>query len=311
MTVAIVDQPAPWSVVFELEVLLPMTSPAVALPRRRCRACAVDHPADECRAVTVSGGSLLLCPRCGMVTGEVQRGPERPLAPELGEALSWPARGHNIVTWAALGVGVVLLGKVPMMGGLLSLGALWSYVFVVIRRGARGEDEAPEAADFQTWWDLAIPLMQGFTALLIPSLPFIGALYVSGAIRVLLGLIGVVWFVGLLPAALASTAYGGSFARALNPLPMIALVSRIPRDYGRTVGYLLGLFCGWLFAWWTAHCLVVAVGGVVPVFAYALGMVFEAALVYFPLAMARVIAVLLRERADELCIERLPTLSAR
>lgn len=206
---------------------------------------------------------------------------------------------------------MALFSRVPMVGGLLSLGSLWSYLFVVIRHGARGEEDAPAAADFQTWWDLALPLLQGLTAMAIPALPLVAALFTDGPVRVALTVFGALWAIALLPAALASTAYGGSFARALNPLPMIALVSRIPRDYARTVAMLGALTVVWACAKAVGFGLLGVLRGPLPVLALPLGFALDAAMVYFPLAMARVVAVLLRERAEELGIERFPTISAR
>lgn len=283
---------------------------ATATPLRYCRRCEADHPADACRPVVAGAGTLYVCPTCGMVTGEVLRRVARPLSDELADAVRWPAKGDNRVTWLALGLGVVLFSKVPLAGGLMSAGALWSYAFVVIQRGSRGEEDAPAAADFQSWWDLAIPLLQGVTAMVIPALPLVAALFADGALRVLLMALGGLWAVAALPAALASTAYGGSFARALDPLPMVALVSRIPRDYARTVAVLGALALGWLGSKWLAAGLVGLLMGPLPVPAMALGFALDAAMIYFPLAMARVVAVLLRERADELGIEPLPRLSA-
>lgn len=288
-----------------------MTSPVALSPLRYCRRCEADHPASECRSVPAGTGVLLLCPACGMVTGEVITRVERPLLEALRDAVLWPAKGDNRVTWLAMGVGVALFSKIPMVGGLIALGALWSYVFVVIQRGARGEEDAPAAADFQGWWDLALPLMQGMSAMFIPALPLIGALFTSGAVQVLLALFGAVWGIALLPAALASTAYGGSFSRAFNPLPMFALVSRIPRDYAQTVAVLAGLALAWVAAKGVAFGLVNVLRGPLPVLALPLGFALDAAMVYFPLAMARVVAVLLRERAQELNIELLPGVSAR
>lgn len=288
-----------------------MTNTPGVTSLRYCRRCEADYPEGECRAVAAGSGRLLVCPACGMVTGEVVRRVERPLRAELVEALRWPAKGDNVATWLALGIGVAVFARIPLVGGLLSLGALWSYLFVVIQRGARGEEHAPAAADFQTWWDLALPLMQGVTALVIPSLPLVAALFASGPLQVALAVFGGLWAVALLPAAVASTAYGGSFARALNPLPMVALVGRIPRDYALTVAMLGALTLAWLLAKGITLGVVGVLSRPLPVLAIPLGFAAEAAMVYFPLAMARVMAVLLRERAEELGIERLPDLSAR
>jgi len=288
-----------------------MTSTSAVTSLRYCRRCEADYPESACRVVAAGSGKLLVCPACGMVTGEVVRRVERPLWAELVEALKWPAKGDNVATWLALGIGVAVFARVPMVGGLLSLGALWSYLFVVVQRGARGEEHAPAAADFQSWWDLALPVLQGVTALAIPSLPLVAALFASGPLQVVLLVLGGLWAVALLPAAVASTAYGGSFGRALNPLPMIALVSRIPRDYALTVAMLGALTLAWLCAKGITLGLVGVLGRPLPVLAFPLGFAAEAAMVYFPLAMARVTAVLLRERAEELGIERLPDLSTR
>ncbi|MDO9022449.1 MAG: hypothetical protein Q8S73_06390 [Deltaproteobacteria bacterium] len=288
-----------------------MNAPAAEAALRYCRRCEADYLESECRAVPAGSGTLLVCPTCGMVTGAVVRRVRRPLKDELIDAVRWPAKGDNRVTWLALGVGVVLFSKVPLVGGMLSLGALCSYVFVVVQRGARGQEEAPPAADFESWWDLALPVMQGVAAMVIPMAPLVGALFLHGAAQWALGILGVLWAVALLPAALASAAYGGSFARALNPLPMFALVGRIPVDYARTVAVLAALSVAWLAAKGVTFGLLRVLHAPLPMLALPLSLILDAAMVYFPLAMARVVAVLLRERAEELGIEPLPGVSAR
>lgn len=278
---------------------------------RHCRRCEADHAAADCRVVPAGSGSLLVCPTCGMVTGEVVSRVERPLWGELVEAVKWPARGDNRIAWAALGVGVALFSKLPMAGGALALGVLLSYLFLVIQRGARGEEHAPAAADFETWWDITLPLVRGAAAMVIPGLPLVGALFASGALQVALAVLGAVWAVATLPATLAATAYGGSIASAVNPAPMIALVTRVPADYARTVAVLVGLLVSWVVARAASVAIEPLVRLLMPTLTVPLRFALEAALVFFPLAMARVVAVLLRERADELGIERLPPLSAR
>jgi hypothetical protein len=279
-----------------------MNAQAAAPALRYCRRCEADHPESECRAVPAGSGTLLVCPTCGMVTGAVLRRDRRPLKDELADAVRWPAKGDNWITWLALGLGVVLFSKIPMVGGMLSLGALCSYVFVVVQRGARGEEEAPPAAEFQSWWDLALPVMQGVAAMVIPALPLACALRLDGPARWALGPVGALWAVALLPAALASTAYGGSFSRALNPLPMFALVGRIPVDYARTAAVLAALAVAWLAAKGAAFGLVRVLLVPLPLLALPLSFALDVAMVFFPLAMARVVAVLLRERAEELGI---------
>jgi hypothetical protein len=288
-----------------------MTSAPVVTPLRYCRRCEADHPASACRAVTAGSGALLVCPTCGMVTGEVTRRERRALMSELVDAARWPAAGDNWITWMALGLGVAVASRVPVVGGWISAGALASYLFVVVQRGSRGEENAPAAADFQSWWDVSLPLMQGAAALVIPLAPLVGSLFLDGPLRAIAGVLGAVWAVALTPAALASTAYGGSFARALNPVPMFALVARIPGDYARAAAVMAALLVAWIAAKVVAFALVRAVMFPLPVLAFPLGFALEAASVYFPLAMARVIAVLLRERAEELGIEALPPLSTR
>jgi hypothetical protein len=277
---------------------------------RYCRRCEADHAASACRVVPAGPGKLLLCPTCGMVTGEVKRREPRPLFDELLDAVRWPGKGDNWITWLALGFGVELFSKVPMVGGLISVGALWSYLFVVVQRGSRGEDHPPPAADFQTWWDLAVPVMQGVLAMVLPAAPLLGALFLSGAAQVVVAVLGALWFVALAPAALASTAYGGSFARALNPVPMFALITAIPGDYARAVAVLAGLAVSAGLAKLIAFGVVRALSVPLPVLAIPVSFALGAALVYFPLAMARVVAVLLRERSEALGIERLPQMSA-
>ncbi len=288
-----------------------MNSPAVIdVPLRYCRRCEAERPSSECRSVTAGSGTLLVCPACGMVTREVVTKVERSLTDQLTEAVKWPAMGDNWITWAALGVGVTLFSKVPVVGGLLSSGALWSYLFVVIQRGSRGEEDAPAMADFVNWWSLVIPLLQSAAALFIPLLPMVlSVVYLSGAVQLFALLLSALWAVALAPAAIASVAFEGSFVRAVNPMPMVALVTRIPREYATTVGVLALLTFTWFASWWFAVRVSGALTSVLWAAGKTLQMVADAVLVFFPLAMARVVAVMLRERADVLGIEPLPRLS--
>lgn len=282
----------------------------IDVPLRYCRRCEAERPSSECRKVTAGAGELLVCPACGMVTREVERKEERPFVPQLMEAALWPAKGDNRITWGALGIGVVLISKLPVVGGILSAGALWSYLFVVIRRGARGEEDAPAMADFTNWWSLIVPLLQSAAALFFPLLPAVlSAVYLDGVLQALALLVSAAWAIALSPAAIASVAFEGSFARAVNPLPMIALVTRIPGAYSTTVGFLATLSFAWFAATWFANYITAALMFPLPVVAIPLRMLAEAVLVFFPLAMSRVVAVMLREHAEELEIDALPPLS--
>jgi len=245
-----------------------------------------------------------------MVTREVVTTVERPLMNELIEAVRWPAKGDNWITWVALGLGVVLFRMVPAIGGLLSAGALWSYLFVVIQRGSRGQEDAPAMADFVNWWSLLVPLMQCAAAMFIPLLPLVlSFVYLDGLAQWPAIVVSVLWAIALAPAAIASVAFEGSFVRAVNPLPMVALVTRIPREYATTVGVLALL----AFGWFVSARLASGVSSALTSTLWAAGLVMrfatDAALVFFPLAMARVVAVMLRERAELLGIEPLPRLS--
>lgn len=288
-----------------------MNNPGVIdVPLRYCRRCEAERPSNECRAVKAGSGTLMVCPACGMVTREVVTKVERPLINELIEAVRWPAKGDNWITWVALGLGVVLFSKVPAIGSFLSAGALWSYLFVVIQRGSRGQEDAPAMADFVNSWSLAVPLLQGAAALFIPLLPMVLSLvYLEGVGQVLALVVSALWAIALVPAAIASVAFEGSFVRAVNPLPMVALVTRIPREYATTVGVLALLAFGWFASALFAFRLSGAFMSTLWAVGHTLRFVTDAAMVFFPLAMARVVAVMLRERADVLGIEPLPRLS--
>lgn len=287
-----------------------MNPAVVDVPLRYCRRCEVERPSSECRAVTAGSGTLMVCPACGMVTREVVRKTERPFLDVLLEAAAWPAKGDNRITWAAFGLGVVLFGKVPLFGGFLSAGILWSYLFLVIQRGARGEEEAPVMSDFRNWWSVAVPLLRGAATLLIPLLPLaLSLLYVDGLLKGPAAFLSLLWALGMLPASVASVAYDESFVRAVDPRPMVALVTRIPRAYLTTVGVLGLLTLGWLATWWFRYRVTGALLPFWVVPAFAIGVVCDAAMVFFPMAMARVMAVMLREHAELLGIEPLPALS--
>ena len=274
---------------------------------RYCRDCDCESFARECRTVPAGASALLLCPHCGMVTRAQSTVVRRPFTDCLLEAVLWPAQGDNRITWASVGACVALGRHVPLVGAPIAVSVRWTYLLLVIARGARGEEEAPAASDFSSFWDLVLPLFRGSLSMLLAAVPLLVVLWAWGPGSPTANLVAACLGVALFPACVASAAIDGSLVRALDPRPVLALVLSFPRAYAMTVATLAAVTLGWVASVALAAAVVhVALRGVWLVPSLA-GFVAEVAAVYFPLAMARVVAVLLREHATELGIAPLPS----
>jgi hypothetical protein len=84
-----------------------------------------------------------------------------------------------------------------------------------------------------------------------------------------------------------------------NPFPVIELMRRIPRDYALTTAVLLALALASLLC--TMFFAMVRIP--VPVVSTVVNLLLGAVALAGPLAMARILGLLLRERADELSLD--------
>lgn len=266
-----------------------------------CPRCAKESARFTCRPTTIRDETLLLCGACGGVTRAVTVREERPLLSVYAEVWRYVLRGDGAIALLALSIGAWLLSFIPLLGGIAAAGVKLSYFFSVIRTSARGSDDLPHAADFTDWGDLIRPTVRSMIAFAVALGPLVAALGMSdgGASRVLAGLVGAGWAVAYLPGAMImASLHDGCFGGA-NPLPVMELARRIPRDYALTAAVLLAMAI--------AALALAALGAMVRVpvlfVSTVVRVLIDAVVLTMPLAMARVLGLLLRERSDEVSID--------
>lgn len=267
---------------------------------RWCGRCRVEHPAEACRLSALAGEAVRLCPTCGMITREIVHTERAALWAVYLGALRYPLQQEGAPTLLALAVGAWLLGFVPIVGGLLAMGAVLGYLFLVVRQTGAGRDALPQAADFTGFGDLIAPAVRFLLAGLVALAPLAWASVRAGALGgswALVALAGL-WAMAWMPAATAVAAHQDGCLGALNPVPVVQVIARIPADYARTVAALVPLCLLTLAVEAAGQGIVRAVP--VPVLSTVLRLVASAAGLYGPLVMARVLGLLLRERAEEL-----------
>lgn len=280
-----------------------MTLAAASAAPRWCPRCERGVAPERCRAVELGSQPALLCGTCGSVTRGVEVAEARALGPLYLDALRYPATRDGVIALVALGAGAWVLGHFPFLGALLSLGVVATWLLAVVRHTAAGRDGPPPPEDFVHWTDILAPLARMAAALLVAALPLAGAFALAPALpaaaRVALGALAAAVSIAWVPGAVATAAFAGGVVRALSPVPTLALVTRIPRDYALTVAALWALAPAGLAvaaaAAATSHALRV-VPALPSVAAWA-------ASLYVPAVMARVLGVLLRERRMEIGLD--------
>lgn len=270
---------------------------------RWCPRCVRGFPPEHCRVVPLGEELAWLCGRCNGVTRAVETAEHRELLPLYREALAWPFTRDGARVVVALGVGVWVLGLLPIFGALLGSGAVAAYLLAVVRHTAEGEDDLPPPTDFIHWIDFLAPLFRCIAAVAPAALPFVAVLVLGlelpaalrGALLALAGGLGLAW----VPGALANAAWSSRLVEAINPAPVLALLLRVPRDYMLTVAVLwsLALANRVVYGVCDATARSLAIVPAVP------RIVATVAVLFLPLAMARVLGILLRERRVELAID--------
>ena len=117
-----------------------------------------------------------------------------------------------------------------------------AYFFSVIRATARGSDDLPHAADFVDWSDVIRPTVRSLLACVVAFAPLVAALAGAADSRAMAPLVVLagLWALAYLPGAMiAASLQDGCFGGA-NPLPVIELMRRIPRDYALTTLSIIG-----------------------------------------------------------------------
>jgi len=165
----------------------------------------------------------------------------------FGEFLKAIFSLEGLLQFLGLAVILYLVGRIPMIGGIL-YGGIWvSYYFLVISKASTGTTRLPRPADFTDFVDdMVLPLVRFILAtliLVIPSYLYVrsqvgfGYLMVNpkGALAdpvlLLIIALSVVYF----PAAIITAAITRSTIAMLNPLVILGIILRIPGHYFLTV----------------------------------------------------------------------------
>lgn len=268
---------------------------------QHCPRCAQDIPRASCRTAKVGGEELLLCGACGGVTRAVTVTVREPLLTVYSRAWRYVATSDGWIALLALSIGGWLLSFIPVFGGMVSAGAKLSYLFSVIRATARGSDDLPHAADFVDWSDLLRPTVRSLLAAGVALAPLGFALAAATKTPALIPtvVLAALWAVAYLPGAMIVASLHDGCLGGANPLPVLELIRRIPGDYALTAGVIFGVGVLSLLVNVVAAMIQVPV----PIVSTALNLLLGAVVLAGPLCMARVLGLLLRERADEVSID--------
>lgn len=286
-----------------------MTDPTVAPehdPTHWCPRCERGVAASKCRPVELgdlSGAHVLLCATCGAVTRPVDVVERADLTPLYVGALTYPVSTGHLPAFLGLSSGVWFFSHVPLVGDLFAAAIAVTYLLSVVPHTAKGRDSLPEPTDFVHFTDYLWPASRALVACLVGFAPLLAVLLYGGALpfalraifTALTGAVALAW----LPGAMAWASIAGRVADAADPRPVLAIVTRAPRDYALTVAAVWGLG--------VAHVILVtsAVGVArslcfVPIVP-SIGL--WAAGIYMPMVMARVVGLLLRARRVEIGVD--------
>ncbi len=259
-----------------------------------CPRCDTWWPVRDLVTIALGSETALLCPTCRGFAVHYPSVVRKPLWPMVLGSTRYIATTEGWIAIVALALGMALI---PRGSIVLAVG----YLMAVVRASARGEDSLPQSLDFTSLWDILRPVLRLSLACVIAALPYLCVTAIQGPGLVwglLRGLAVIVGF-GYLPAAIAHASHCEATLTALNPFPPLALITRIPREYGlltlglgamATVAWFVPPVCRLLLGPWTLLPVVPAV------------LVNTASLVV-PMLMARVMGIVLRERATELGLE--------
>jgi hypothetical protein len=260
------------------------------LVRNWCERCQTYREGAQIRQVAGVGS----CASCGSaLRREVQR-VTRPLFFELLRSFVFPVGSLAVAaTWVLASLSSSFAAFLPLIGGLLSLTIVLSYLFAIIRVTSLGHDDfgsvSFDALHVTEWFH---PLIRYVLTLLVAFLPALITLVVLGAAGAIasyaVALLGLVY----LPAGLVVAARAEGCLAPLNPIPSLQLIARIP------AAYLLTLLALSLAAGAGVGISLVERSVVGSSFLLALvGRVFE---LYAPSVMARMLGVMVREHAEVL-----------
>jgi hypothetical protein len=267
---------------------------------QHCPRCALDVARTTCRPTKVGVETLLLCGACGGVTRAVTVTEREPLMTVYLRSWRYVATFDGWIALVALSLGGWILSFIPLVGGMASAGVKLAYFFSVIRATSRGSDDLPHAADFIDWSDVIRPTVRSLLACGVAFAPLMAALAGAADARAMAPVaLAALWGVAYLPGAMIAASLHEGYLGGANPFPVIELMRRIPRDYALTTAVLLALALASLLC--TMFFAMVRIP--VPVVSTVVNLLLGAVALAGPLAMARILGLLLRERADELSLD--------
>jgi hypothetical protein len=226
-----------------------------ACSRDLCCLCAVpdpDHPSD------------VLCSHCANLAEPLLTSAEVPanwrMLPTFALSILSPRGLFLIVALSGI---MILLGFVPVLGGLLGIGIFAGYYFLTIRSAMDGEHRLPTPTFDNVFDDVFLPAIRFVIPSLMLAVPFV--VYVVLKLRdadvtessqivfdpvLLIGILGAFL---LFPALLIVAAISSGVFSVLNPMHVLSFVLRIPGAY-------LVTFVLWLLTHFVGGVVVFGVG---------------------------------------------------
>lgn len=205
-----------------------------------CPGCAAED--------SVHGAKIVRCATCGGVAEVLMvRKQIVPYWGMFGEFLKAIFSLEGLLQFLGLAVILYLVGRIPLVGGILYGGVWVSYYFLIITKASTGTTRLPRPADFTDFVDdMVLPLVRFILATLILVIPTY--LYVrsqvgfahlfmnprealADPVLLLIIALSVIYF----PAAIITAAITRSTIAMLNPMVILGIIMRIPGHYFLTV----------------------------------------------------------------------------
>jgi TolA-binding protein len=270
----------------------------------RCRGCG-EALCPGCAFLQRTGtADLVACVRCRGLAEPitVHRREVRSFAARLPGAMIYPLLPGPLVGVLAAGSVVALCSYFALVGPVLGFAVQWTFLFSIVRQGARGAKTFEPAELAGEGFDLFLPALRGFVGTAIVWLPAVSWFWFRfAATRDVAACLAdpVLWLILLAglayaPAAIMHAAAGGRALEMLNPALIVSFIARLGGDYALAVAAIVALGVLWIglsVAGGLASQLPVPV--VSRVLAHAIPLLATT-------AMSRVLGVLLYVRGDTL-----------
>jgi len=213
-----------------------------------CSRCGADL-CPACAALDeIQRTEVIRCVHCGSIAQQIKV--KKNIVPYwgmFGVFLKAIFSLSGILQVLAVGAVMFLLSLVPIIGGILSLGVYAGYYFLVITRFAFGEEKLPLPPDFRDFWDDILgPFFRFLVATMILWVP--AFIYVKSqiglgvaladpgsAIRDPVFLLILILCILYFPGAMITAAVSQSVIAMMNPLVILGIIVRIPKEYLITV----------------------------------------------------------------------------